>query len=407
MTRYPSIIIIGAGPAGAAAAIKLAQLGHRSTIIDKSVFPRDKVCGDALSLDVINQLEWISPSLSKSFFNETPACPSKGVSIISPGNHRVDIPFVHKGEQKAGYVSRRIDFDHCLLQEAKRYPEITLHLGEQITHIERRGQKINLKTNSRQFSADLVLGADGAQSIVARKLAQLKLEPAHHSAGIRQYYDNVSGFHPYGYIELYFFRRILPGYLWVFPLPNKRANVGIGMLSKEVARKGVDLKKTMEEILKESPTLKERFEKARALEAPKGFGLPLGSRKRNISGDAYLLLGDAGGLIDPFSGEGIANALRSGRVAAEYIDNAIKNEEGFEAENNRKYDEEIWKRVWPELQLSSRLQKMCRYPFIFDLITRKAERNPVVHQFLVDALAEVSVKKQLTKPSFYWNLIFS
>ena len=143
------------------------------------------------------------------------------------------------------------------------------------------------------------------------------------------------------------------------------------------------------------------------MEEPQGFGLNLGGPKRRISGDGFLLLGDAAGLIDPFSGEGIANALRSGRIAAKHILELKQKDKSFSAENNLSYDEELYSLVLPELQLSRKLQNLCKYPKLFDAVAKKANRSPALHDFLTNALSQVDVKAELTKPGFYLRLLFN
>lgn len=401
----PRIVIIGAGPAGASAAISLAKLGHAVEVIDKAEFPRDKICGDALSLDVVNQLGKLSPGLEAEFFKSEKSLASFGVSIVSPGNHKVDIPFYHQNQPKNGFVFKRIDFDNLLFQEMKKYPNISVHCGEKIENIAELEDGVLIETKSKKFSADIVLGADGAQSIVARKLGNQRIQHKYHSAGMRVYYSGVTGFHDQNFIELHFLKDILPGYLWIFPLPNGEANVGIGMLSSALKKKNVDLRKSMHQAIHEHPELKGRFKNAVSLEEYKGFGLPLGSTQRKISGDRCLLLGDAAGLIDPFSGEGIANAIRSGRVAAMTIDDLLATGKTFSAANLKAYDSKIWEMMWPEFKLSAKLQWMCAHPILFNAVAKKATKNKAMHQFLIQALADLDVKKQLTKPKFWLKLL--
>jgi flavin-dependent dehydrogenase len=232
-----------------------------------------------------------------------------------------------------------------------------------------------------------------------------KLEHKHYSAGLRIYYKNVTNFHKENFIELHFFKAILPGYLWIFPLPNNEANVGIGMLSSYVSKKKVNLKKVLQDLIKTHPNLKERFKNAEPLETIKGFGLPLGSKKRKISSNRVLLLGDAAGLIDPFSGEGIANAIRSGRVAAEHLKQCIKLND-FSAKMNLNYDKEIYRLMQKEFKISRTLQNLCKYPRLFNYIVNKANKNNALREFLIGTLEDVEKKKMLTKPSFYYRLFF-
>src|SRR5690606_9549152 len=91
----------------------------------------------------------------------------------------------------------------------------------------------------------LVIAADGANSHFARHVAGLQMEPQHHCAGVRAYYSGVSGLDPQGFIELIFLKELLPGYLWIFPLPDGRANVGLGMRSDAVKKRRLDLKAEM------------------------------------------------------------------------------------------------------------------------------------------------------------------
>jgi flavin-dependent dehydrogenase len=178
------------------------------------------------------------------------------------------------------------------------------------------------------------------------------------------------------------------------------------MLSSVISKKNVDLKKVLQRLLTTDPRFKERFQNAKPLETVKGYNLPLGSKKRNLSGDHFLLTGDAASLIDPFSGEGIANAIRSGRVAAAHTLKCFQHSD-FSKAFNAQYDEEIYRRTWKELKLSRMLQRLCSYPSLFNFIVKKANQNKEVHQLLVDALAFTDKKKKLLQPGFYYRLLFN
>jgi len=124
-----------------------------------------------------------------------------------------------------------------------------------------------------------------------------------------------------------------------------------------------------------------------------------------LSGNRFLLLGDAASLIDPFSGEGIANAIRSGRVAADVVEKAFATNnfsEGFLSQ----YDKELYRRIWMELNVSKQLQRLCKYPFIFDFIVKKTQKSAYLKQFMNDALANVHKKKIITGPKFLYHLFF-
>ncbi|GAB3822807.1 hypothetical protein GCM10028895_28210 [Pontibacter rugosus] len=256
------------------------------------------------------------------------------------------------------------------------------------------------------MQAKLLLVANGAQSGFTRHIANLQQEPEHYCAGLRAYYKGVTGMDADNFIELHFFKDFLPGYLWVFPLPNGEANVGVGMLSSAVSKKKVNLKKEMLHMIATHPSLKQRFANAELVDDIRGFGLPLGSKKRSISGDNYMLLGDAGALIDPFTGEGISNAMISGRWAAEQAANCLQ-EQKFTAAFMQGYDKAVYNRLWKELRLSRHLQKLLNYPWLFDKVASKASKNEALAETISCMLNDVDLRERLKQPSFYMKLLFN
>ncbi len=390
------VVIVGAGPAGCSAAIQLAGSGLKIALLDKATFPRDKTCGDALSVDVINQLAMLSEDLAKDFEKFTEKMPSYGVQIFSPNHKHVDIPFIHKNKKSCGYICERMNFDNFLFEHVKRYSNIAIYENYTVSNAEHNDSRVFIQTNKENFSAEIIIASDGAHSIIAKNLSDINVEKEHYSAGLRVYYEGVKSFHEENFIELHFFKDILPGYLWIFPLPDNKANVGIGMLSSAVSKKKVNLKTTLQNLINTHPNFKERFKDANPLETIKGYGLPLGSKKRNISGERFLLTGDAAALIDPFSGEGIANAIRSGRVAAEHVINCFK-ENNFSAAYNKAYDKEIYRRMWNEFKVSTTLQKITNYPRLFNFVINRINNSKRLQNFLIEALANIDQKKKLLR----------
>lgn len=256
--KIVDVVIVGAGPAGAACALKLGRAGVSVTILDKSVFPRDKTCGDALSVDVVNQLDLLSPQLTQAFANFPRKVASFGVRIIAPNQQHIDIPFIHQGKEKSGFLCTRFDFDNLLVEQLKKTAEITLIENCGVRKIETLTDCVKVFTDKETITAQMVIGADGAQSVVAKCLGMANIERKHHSAGLRVYYENIASFHPGQFIELYFFKEILPGYLWIFPLPDNKANVGIGMLSDTISKNKINLRVTLEKLILTQPVLKER-----------------------------------------------------------------------------------------------------------------------------------------------------
>ncbi len=401
------LIIVGAGPAGCACAYTLRNSNIKIGLFDKSSFPRDKICGDALSADVVNQFYRLDDSLGKSFEAMSEKLDSHGVRFYSPNGRELNIDFVNPNYGKAaGYISKRIDFDSFWFDQVKEQDNIEIFLNSKVDAIARNDDGVTLKAGDKEYFAPMIIGADGAHSIVNRELGTIKVEKHHYCAGLRQYFKGVTGFHPSNHIELHFYNDLLPGYFWIFPLPNGHANVGLGMLSSEVSKRKVNIKERLHDIINSHPNIKNRFKLAEPLEEIQGYGLPIGSKKRPISGDGFLLLGDAASLIDPFTGEGIGNAIRSGRIAAEHIIESHKSGQ-YDAKFNKRYDSIIYKKMWNELRLGRTLQQLLKYPRLFNFIVKKANNNSSIKLLLTSMLDNVDLKKELARPAFYFKLLFS
>ena len=396
------VVILGCGPAGASAALALKNSKLKICIVDKSSFPRDKICGDALSIDVVNQLPSLSKTLTEKFVKLCEKTPSKGVRIIAPSNKHIDIPLYYKGEAREGYICKRYDFDNLLYEEV--LASGVEFIQDEFLSFKRVYNLSVIEFKKQTLSCKLVFVADGANSAFKTFLNINKIDRKHHSAGLRQYFSNLNNFNQGNFIELYFLKNILPGYIWIFPLPNNEANVGIGILSKTIESKRLNLKEILKNELSCNPLFVKRFANAIPKETPKGYGLPLGNTKRNISGDGYLLLGDAAGLIDPFSGEGIGNAIRSGRIAAEFV---IKNpSNNYNKEACLAYDNEIFKRMGAEFEMSRVLQNLSKKPALFNWVVKKANSSSYINQQVIKALADNNAKQIFKKPKFYLELLF-
>lgn len=409
---FSDIIISGAGPAGCTASMFLSKNGIKHTLIEKAVFPRDKICGDALSGKVISILKSFDVqtanelSANQELFN-----PCKGVVFVSPNNTKLSIPFKleYKAEDKApGFVSKRLDFDAFLFNKTES-PFCHRLQNCELTGIEKleNGLKITTTTDkiSTTINTKLLIAADGNRSLAAKQLGGMVLDKNHYSGGIRAYYSGVKNLHKEGYIELIFLKNYQPGYFWIFPLPNGNANVGAGMLSNEISKQRVDLKKMMTDTIKTHPEISKRFEGAVLEDSIKGWGLPLGSKKRTISGNNFMLCGDAASLIDPFTGEGIAPAMLSGKIAAEVAKIAIEAND-YSSEFLSRYDNKLYSKTWNETRLSFMLQKLTRRPWLFNFVVGKAARNPELQKMITSMFDSVDLRKQFTNPMFYLRLLF-
>lgn len=410
MKFFDDIIILGAGPGGCMTALFLSKYKIPCTIIEKAQFPRDKICGDALSGKVVEVLKKYQPEIIHQFAEKNYQIGSWGVNFVAPNLKTLRVPFKNQkkfyNEMAPGFLSKRIDFDNFLFQELKKSNFIQILENTSYEKVQRTndGWKIELN-NGNIIHTKIIVAADGAYSRFAKEYGNIKMEPKHYCAGIRTYYEGVKNLDSENFIELIFLKEFLPGYLWIFPLPNGQANVGVGMRSDVIRKKKIDLKKAMKDCIYQHPFLKERFKEAKLIDGMKGFGLPLGSKKRKISGNHFLLVGDAASLIDPFTGEGIGNALMSGMFAAQTLQLAIQNQ-NFSASFLKQYDEMVYKRLWSELRLSRVLQSLLKYPFLFNLVVNRANSNPTLKHAISCMFEDIELRNQLKNPWFYFKLIF-
>lgn len=388
--EHYDVIVIGAGPGGCATALSLAQTGLSIAIIDKGNFPRDKICGDALSPDVLAQLRKLNGDLEEKFIEryeprKTEVC---GVRLRAANGKeailRIDR---NRTQQLSGWVAKRIDFDNFLFEEVCGLPNVSVFQGESVKGVSVSADQVDVKTTQRSFSGEIVVGADGAHSIVAKTLAPVKLNREHYCGGVRAYYRNVEGMHPDGMIELHYYKKLLPGYLWIFPLPNGEANVGLGMLSSHISKNKVNLRTSLLDHIANEPALQKRFSNAELIDSVRGFGLPLGSKKRPLSGERFMLIGDAAALIDPVTGEGVGNAIRSGRMAAEQIVKCFENRD-FTASTMLAYDKRIYGLVWNEMRFSRFMQLSFRYPAVINFFTSLAANSSRFNRFLDNAITD-------------------
>jgi menaquinone-9 beta-reductase len=412
--KSTDIVIIGAGPAGCSTSLFLSKHKIPHTIIDKAIFPRDKVCGDALSGKVVYVMKQLNNSMIYDYNNNPKQfLPSWGVKFVAPNGKSIDIPFksdISKETHAPGFISKRMDFDASLFNQLdKEYA--TVIEGAEAKDIIKHPDGITLsytkgETTSTLSGIKLIVGAEGDRSMVAKKLSTIKKENDHYCAGIRAYYTGVTELHEQNFIELHFLEELLPGYFWIFPLPNGQANVGAGMLSSSVSAKNVNLKKDMLRAIANNPKIKHRFANAELVSPIQGWGLPLGSKKRVISGDHFLLTGDAASLIDPFTGEGIGNAMYSGMLAAAHIKNCLE-QNNFSAQFNQTYDAAFYDRQWDELKLSHTMQKLCKYPWLFNFVVNKAHKNKALRETISCMFEDLDLRAKLRNPLFYVKLLIN
>ena len=362
-TESFDIAIIGAGPGGCACALALHRSGLRVVMVEKDIFPRDKICGDAIPGLAFKAMDKINPKWGRAMKQFVHKEDIRTAKIYAPNNKIITLDWV-----TYAYNSKRLNFDNFLFQLVKKETGTTVFENKRLQKlvVEKDGVQCQFQDNLL-IKAALVIGCDGANSMVMRQLGSFDLQNSPTCAAVRTYYQGVEGLIT-GVNEFHFFKNLLPGYFWIFPLENGWANVGFGILTSKIDKnkKKVKLRDTLDMITTTLPSIAPRFKNAQLMDSIKGFALPLGTQKLPISGHRFMLCGDAASLIDPLQGHGIDNAMWCGLFAANQATECFKKD-NFEASFITEYDKAVYKKIGSELATNAFIMRLfSRFPFLFN-----------------------------------------
>ena len=306
MVANADLVVVGAGPAGTAAAMTAQARGLDVVVFDRATFPRDKTCGDGLTAAALRLLERLGV--------DVPGLPAAGVRtavVVGPDRWQVELPLPASGLHAA--VVARADLDAALVARA-RAVGVSVHTAVGVDGVEEDADGVVVHTSTgATVRAGALIAADGHYSSVrrARGAAAPDLGTWH---AVRQYFSHVGD----PRLWVLFERDLLPGYAWVFPLPDGRANVGFGVL-RGAGHDGHTLAALWPDLLTRAPMRAALGPRAEPEGRHRAWPIPSVYAPDRLTDGRILYAGDAAGVVDPMTGEGIAQAIESGALAAEAV----------------------------------------------------------------------------------------
>ena len=326
------VIVVGAGPGGSSTAHALAQAGLDVLLLEKTSFPREKVCGDGLTPRAVKTLVdmGIDTSPANGFIQ------NRGLRILG-GGVKLELLWPELASYpNYGLVRPRLDFDDLLAQHAQKAGARLQTLTNVTGPVVENGRivgvtaKVGPDKTPTTYRAPVTIACDGVSARLAISQGINKRDDRPMGVAVRRYYESPR--HDDDMLESWLELRtptgdLLPGYGWVFGVGDGTSNVGLGILNTTKAWKDTNYKDLMARWTSSMP--KEwQYDEEHARGPIRGAALPMGFNRQPHYRDGMLLVGDAAGAVNPFNGEGIAYAMESGRLAAEVVVQALARAEG-------------------------------------------------------------------------------
>jgi menaquinone-9 beta-reductase len=389
------VLVVGAGPAGSSTAFHLAQAGLDVLLLEKSIFPREKVCGDGLTPRAVKQLVTMGIPLDESdgWF------PNKGLRIIG-GGVRLELDWPELASYPGfGLVRNRMGFDETLARAAQKAGARLLE-GVTVTGpvLDADGRITGVTARAapggdeRSYSARLVVAADGNSSRLSLAMGLAKRDDRPLGVAVRTYYTSPRHRDDYleSWLELWDGDRLLPGYGWIFGMGDGTSNVGLGLLNTSAAFQHTDYRALLKRWLAGMPAAWGYTEENRT-EPVRGAALPMGFNRTPHYTRGLLLAGDAGGMVNPFNGEGIAYAMECGEIAGQVIAQALARPDRAGAELVLQgYPQALKDAYGGYYTLGRKFVGAIGHPWVMKFATRHGMPRPALMRFVLKLLANLT-----------------
>ncbi|WP_353507970.1 geranylgeranyl reductase family protein [Intrasporangium sp.] len=399
------VIVVGAGPGGSATAAYLAMAGLDVLLLEKTHFPREKVCGDGLTPRAVRELV----NLGIPTPEEDGWIRNKGLRIIGAGMRlQLDWP-ENSAFPPYGLVRTRMDFDDILAQHAVKNGARLIQ-GANVTGpiTDARGSIIGVTAKAvdekgratgetQEYRAPLVVAADGNSSRLSLAMGREKRDDRPMGVAVRTYYTSPRSDDDYleSWLELWAKDPsgkdvLLPGYGWIFGVGDGTSNVGLGILNTSKAFGNVDYKDVMRRWVATMPE-EWTYNDDTMTQPIRGAALPMGFNRQPHYADGLLLVGDSGGMVNPFNGEGIAYAMESGRTAAEVVAHAFARADAAGRERVlQSYNTRMKQDLGGYYTLGRHFATIIGQPDVMRVITRYGLPRTTLMKFMLKAMANLA-----------------
>jgi len=397
------VIVVGAGPAGSATAHYLAQTGLDVLLLEKGVFPRDKVCGDGLTPRAVAELirMGVPTPESEGWIRNW------GLRTYGAG-HCIEIPWPELAEMPAyGLARSRMNLDETLARHAAA-SGARLHEGVAVTgpvRHERSGRILGVTSRlvdengrrtgeERTYRARIVVDAGGVSARLATTMGIEKNDNRPMGVAIRTYFKSPRHDDPMmeSHLELWDGEpgrsNLQPGYGWIFALGDGTVNVGLGSLSSTAKPTHLDYKGLFAQWMRNAPAEWE-FTPENQVGELRSAALPMAFNRKPHYSQGLLLVGDSGGMVSPFNGEGIAYAMQSGRIAADVVSQALARHTPYALEKAlRTYPKILSEELGGYFTLGQGFARLIERPEIMRMCVKYGLPRPVLMRFVMKLLSD-------------------